>query len=599
MFARSHYVAVCAALSLGLASLVCIAPAVAQRHQDERRETRRNELGLRVAVQPDPQPADGPTTPAPEEPAPVPAAPPAEEPVTEPAVAEEEEPSSASDPVDDAEVREETAEATSREAGGDELTFYGTITGELQLRATGLDDIPLPLLAGTRGDLGAHELDQNYLLESWLRVRAELGIRTKLKLVGQLDLVEGLVAGDLTRGVSAAERPRDDYDAFPGVRPRWLFLEWQSPIGLVRAGQMGSHWGLGILANDGEHTPVFGDYHGGDIVERLAFATKPFGRDTGFVVALAGDLVYSDVTADLRDDDRAWQGVLAAYYERPAPEGAAPTYPLRRLGFYGVYRDQVNELDDYLRVFVMDAFASWHWPDPTGGRLFAAIEAVAVVGKTTITRTVNDVEQDVEQLMLSAQIGRHHDNLDIVLEAGYASGDSNNEDATQRRATFDHNHRVGLVLFPEVLAWQTARAATLASAPELFGRPARGSELVPTNGGVSGAMYLFPHVIWRPRTWIELRGGALLARASADIVNPFTQRAESRSVNYRGGDSTRRDLGLELDGSVILKTELHQGVTLSGGLEAGILFPGRGFEDAMGVGMDEVGLARLRLGLGW
>ena len=31
------------------------------------------------------------------------------------------------------------------------------------------------------------------------------------------------------------------------------------------------------------------------------------------------------------------------------------------------------------------------------------------------------------------------------------------------------------------------------------------AELLPTNGGVAGAYYFFPHVIWRPLVWLEAR----------------------------------------------------------------------------------------------
>jgi hypothetical protein len=163
----------------------------------------------------------------------------------------------------------------------------------------------------------------------------------------------------------------------------------------------------------------------------------------------------------------------------------------------------------------------------------------------------------------------------------------------------DPDHRVGLILFPEVLAAQSARSAHLASSPELFGRPGRGVELLPTNGGVSGAYYFFPYVIWRPLSWFETRAAAVLAWSSVDVVDPFAQHARSRSVNYRGGDPTRRDLGLELDASVLLHGPIAEGVVLSGGVEGGVLFPGRAFDDAEGRPMDTVAMLRLRLGISY
>ena len=345
-----------------------------------------------------------------------------------------------------------------------------------------------------------------------------------------------------------------------------------------------------MVSNGGGEAPVFGDYRYGDLVRRVLFATKPAGRDSPFTLAIAGDWVAWDLNADAETrGDQAFQGVLAGLWE----EGDD------RVGAYVAYRNQENRLGDTLDVFVGDVFAELHFDEPSGGRVLAAAELAYVRGETTIPRTVEHPVQEVEQLMAVARLGRVSSHIDVIFEGGYASGDSNAEDAFQRRATFDPDRRVGLILFPEVLAAMSARSAALASSPELFGRAGRGAELLPTNGGVSGAYYLFPYAIWRPLDWIETRVGAVIGWTSTDLVDPFLQRARSRAQNYRGGDPTRRDLGLELDGSVLLHGPLAEGVILSGGVEGGVLFPGHAFDDSRGVGMDTVGLLRLRLGLSY
>ena len=96
-----------------------------------------------------------------------------------------------------------------------------------------------------------------------------------------------------------------------------------------------------------------------------------------------------------------------------------------------------------------------------------------------------------------------------------------------------------------------------------------------------------------------MRLGGVLAFASADVVDPYAQRLESRSVNFRGGDPSQRDFGFEVDASVLLHGTLsaETGVELNGGIEGGLLVPGRAFDDAMGARMGEVGLVRARLGL--
>jgi hypothetical protein len=184
------------------------------------------------------------------------------------------------------------------------------------------------------------------------------------------------------------------------------------------------------------------------------------------------------------------------------------------------------------------------------------------------------------------------------VELGWASGDANSLDDEQNRFVMDPDHNVGLVLFDEVLAWQSARAATLAQDPALVGYDARGARLLPTNGGVAGAMYVNPRAILRPVPWGDLRLGAVFARSTTDVVDPFLQKKLGGPVNSQGGDSTRRNLGVEIDLGFEVKW-VQEWTTIHGGVQAGMLFPGGAFDDEEGKAMDEVGLVSLRLGLTW
>src|SRR5262249_14974204 len=126
---------------------------------------------------------------------------------------------------------------------------------------------------------------------------------------------------------------------------------------------------------------------------------------------------------------------------------------------------------------------------------------------------------------------------DIVaqLEVGYASGDADPYDGTQRRFTFDPNHRVGLLLFDEVLRFQTARSATAAQDPLLTNasRPTPGVDLLPSNGSVFGAQYVNPTAIYRPRHWLDLKGGMVIAQSTSDVVDPYRTATSGSFVNYR------------------------------------------------------------------
>lgn len=482
------------------------------------------------------------------------------------------------------------------------------IGGEYQLRGNTLGTIPLT--AARRSvdparTVPGPSLGQHHFAEQWIRLRGRAGfvehpggavrVPAFLSLVGELDLFFGVAFGDLASGTRPAAMPRDE-PGYPGLRLRHLYVEWLSPAGLLRVGQMGFAWGLGLVANDGETPPFFGDYRFGDLVRRILFAARPTGERGPLTVAIAGDWIAWDLLADFQRpcpsgqgtcSDLAFQGVVSATWE----EGD------NRAGLFLAYRTQKNHLGDHLDVLVADAFVRWHFDEPSGGRIRLAAEAMFAQGDTSLTRTPTRTRAEVQQFLGAIELARVANDLDVVLEAGFASGDSNPEDGVERRATMDPDHRVGLVLFPEVLAWQTARSAWLAQNADVFGRPARGAELLPTNGGVSGATYLFPRAAVRPVDWLDLRFAAVIGWSAVDVVDPYRLRAEGRSANFRGGDPSRRDFGLELDASVRVNIALSSDVTLHLGAEGGVLFPGGAFDDERGARMSEVGMGRLRGGV--
>src|SRR5207247_1483406 len=141
-----------------------------------------------------------------------------------------------------------------------------------------------------------------------------------------------------------------------------------------------------------------------------------------------------------------------------------------------------------------------------------------ILGSTTIARTTAFPTQDVIQLGGASELGvERPGHYRIALEGGYASGDSNPIDGSQRRFTFHPDHRIGLILFPELIAWQTARSATIAQDPSLMGTPARGARLLPTNGGVAGASYLNPTAqLFFFESRLDLRFGVVVATANTD-----------------------------------------------------------------------------------
>jgi hypothetical protein len=500
------------------------------------------------------------------------------------------------------------------------------IHGEEQLRYEHLRSFPLDVTASRNlafPGAATDSLGQNDFASHAFRITPTLQLGDKLRVVGQADLT-GLLVGDLAHDTSADQTSRDQYDGYSNVQPRWLYLEWTSPVGLLRVGQQPSHWGMGLVANDGDHPSLFGDYRYGNIVEQVLFATKPLGIDSPFVVALAGNIVYRDNVAILQNGDHAWQGILAAFYEQ-GPD---------MLGVYGVYRDQSHQTQsepqyfpyaDTIRVGVIDVAGHFARPLTAAGEnayVFGAFEAATEIGSTDAERTIYELPggpwTKIQTYGGAASLGVVLSGRDgpkppkgqamrpdlygrIVaqVEVGYASGDANPDDTSEKRFVFDPNHRVGLLLFDEVMRWQTARAATAAQDPNLANgtRPQPGSQLLPSNGGVFGAQYVYPTAVYRPRPWLDLKAGAVIAQTTADYVDPYRLALQGAYVNYSGGDPKRHDLGLELDGGVEARRALGPILRLQVGAQAGVLFPGGALADATGMTMKTPWVAIGRVGL--
>lgn len=511
------------------------------------------------------------------------------------------------------------------------------IHGEYQLRYQGMTSFPLDVSTtvqqGHPNAVG-DSLGQNNFVTHWLRFTPRLQVRDNVQIVGQIDLVTGFVLGDQAHDVASDMTPRDDFNGFSNVQPRWLYADLTTKIGVLRVGQQPSHWGMGILANDGDHASLFGDYRYGDISERVLFATKPLGKESPFIVAIAGDLVYRDANATLTRGDQAFQGVLAALYDKGQ----------NQLGLYGVYRDQRRDRDatqfsaytDRITVGALDAAGKFAAPVSYGSDtyVFGQAEAATILGSTNDLRTnAQALSGDTTAIRSyggalalgvvhathgcccggSACNAAHPGECkggcsgdmklwgDLVgqVEIGYASGDADPYDGTEKRFTFNPNHKVGLILFDEVMRWQTARAATAAQDPLLANstRPPPGIDLLPSNGGVFGAQYINPTFLVRPRRWWDLKAGMVIAQATADVVDPLRIATKGAYVNYRGGDPHRHDLGEEVDVGTEVRVPLEYSLTLQLGAQAGVLFPGGALTDAAGVAMKTPWLAVGRAGL--
>jgi hypothetical protein len=435
-------------------------------------------------------------------------------------------------------------------------------------------------------DAAATTPETDVFLETRLRLGVDLHVGDFLDVFSEADIAAGRLAGE----------PDLDVRRPPHRSVRWfdlrkLYVEANTGFALIRGGHQTSHWGMGLVANDGDRgygfgTMRFGWPQRGDIVERLLIATRPLAPLSEslrpFVAAIGGDYVYRDDNASIFDGDQALQAVLSLAW---SPDSE------RSVGFYGVMRFQEDGDGDRLDVAALDL--AGRWPFELGpGSLVVAAEAALIVGKATVAATTDVPEHHVRQLGITARVGYLGETFGALVDGGWMSGDQNPYDDRLEGFRADPDFQVGLLLFKEALGWQSARASYRAADPDLVGLPSHGSERISTLGGVAGAAWVFPKLRYRPLDWLELFGGPLLAWSTVELTDPFNTRvAGGVNRNFLGGNGGRF-LGTEVDLGVGFNYQLGP-VALSASLQGGVFVPGDALKHADGEVLDALGGALL------
>jgi len=425
------------------------------------------------------------------------------------------------------------------------------------------------------------------------------GVVRKVGVVSEIVLTDGVVMGsfDGREPLRWAGRPRLGVDSprLENVDVRQLYASLVLPPVALRVGRQLSEWGGGMLANGGAtrfDDLRFGFPRTGDVVDRAELFFWPLllaqtSRPKALLLTFAGDRVVRDALADRARDDDAWQLLSTVAWHDEAWEA----------GVFYLYRRQSNALDDRTTAHVVDAFGRYE-AEVGEVRLRAAAEVALLAGATEATRTpTHPGAADVLGLGATLEGSAEWRMLQGALEAGYASGDSDPTDDRFAAFSFHPDHRVGLVLFPELLGAASAVQATNAANPTFAASPARGFDQLPTDGAVTDAVYLFPRVSVRPLAFLDVMGGFLAAWGACPVTDPFWSNVSGRALGPFGGPAARF-LGWEVDGA--LRLTMHQGpVQVTGVLEGGYLQPGEAFADARGDTPGPVSLMQARLHVSW
>ncbi len=473
------------------------------------------------------------------------------------------------------------------------------LTAQARFRTTGQTDFILDRLGTTSG--------QGLWHETRLRLGGRLQISEAVSITAQMDALSGLAAGDTTpvgtaRGDDTLAYPLDRRFGGGAILPRMLYATIRLPVGQMQIGQQSFSWGLGMLANDGQGEPDFGDHRGGSLVHRALFATQPFaprgsGGDTprNLTVFLALDHVFQDPNADFLLGDRAYQTVLGvrggdarmqfgAYQGlRLQEDRSDPAMPERATGILAATTNAFGSLPI---LTVGEA-----------GEVRVEGEGALILGKTDRPYLEETHEAGAAIRALGGILRLRYDDearrTSVSLETGLASGDNDPRDATVRDFSFHPNYKVGLLLFDQYLARLSARSIDRVVSPELLAEPPPSTRFLATQGAVTGTVYFNPVARWRPTEVLELRAGYLFAMSAGDLVDAYeTANNGGYNASYGGGTGSNI-LGHEVNLAARVRLPLPAQVVLRFGADGGVLFPGKAFSGLGGSRPDPVYGGRL------
>lgn len=367
------------------------------------------------------------------------------------------------------------------------------------------------------------------------------------------------------------------------LRKAWARLS-VGPYLHVGGGLMTSHWGLGLVANDGAHrwepgSARFTDPRGGTLVTRAFVGTGPL-TSARFTSALAVEQVRSDNA--LLDGDSAYQLIATVLVGQDRPTQG---------GYFLVHRHQSTADGRVLDVDIADV-AGKVTVDLHSAKLTLEAESALIFGRTTLAASPEIPRSNVLQLGAVLRASLAFKRAGGVLDLLYASGDGNTHDAQINGFHADPNFETGLLLFRYVQAAQTGRGYGTGADSQLVGAPPVGLERLPTRGGLTNAVVAFPRVWVRPVRGLETYGGVLVAIAPSKNVDPFNTDVAGGSPRNALNGAPGSYWGTEIDLGVRYRRYI-QGTELTFGTELGVLFPGSALGGVAGYNLEPVYGGRL------
>jgi hypothetical protein len=376
------------------------------------------------------------------------------------------------------------------------------------------------------------------------------------------------------------------------------------PVGLLRVGRQPLSYGANLSSHEGTRINRWGVSRFTDSVDRVLFATKldqlylalrdgpahqkNMSQEEGVIFAVFHDWLNQRSIFAVGDDTR--QVGAALQLRRPSLELAG------------------TAIDDLFLSAILihltdDSFGSTVWALPLKaegrvGPLAVSAQLMPIVGRSrevsegfAALSNTDARSQKIRAVGAQAIVDYEVGPATATLEVDYASGDDDPRPSTPLTPfSFARDLNVGLLLFEQILAFESARSAAV-GIENLAGVGASSFPLteVATDGRFTNAIALFPQLalrlVDRPGHLLRSRSGLLFAWPAADgVVDPImTVLAEDGdqirddAVNFHGGRPGRY-YGTEVDQQLEWTFREHFIWTV----EAALLLPGSALENEHG-----------------
>ena len=356
-----------------------------------------------------------------------------------------------------------------------------------------------------------------------VRLDPKIKLNDNVAFFMQVDMLDNTIAGDYPeKGVSYQREeipeffsqgsiPQNDTDAGGDTRRniavKRAWGEVTTGVGQLKFGRMGSHWGLGILANEGNGW----DDDTGDTVDRIMFITK---AGPIYIVPMVDKIsegpIWSTSPDGVPADSETNRSTLSKGSDDVDQFTLVAVYrgELSSFGLYGVLRYQPYTEG---RAMIGDA-----WAKTRIGPVAVEAEGVYLTGKIiNFTGVGSPTRLEATQWGFAVETEVPLRQIAPGLDFGAASGNRDGDPDKINNFTFDRNYRIALLMFRYV---------------GVLGGTVTG---VQGPKAISNAAYVRPNVRWEvyDNFWVD-----------AAVV--YAQTMVASSTNQEGPYGTEVDLGV-------------------------------------------------------